>query len=539
MKGNTHKNSKKYTSSKDNENKKLKALLEKAKESIKKYDKKIKEKDKKIKEIEKEKDKSLEEKDKSLKEKDKKIKEIEKEKDKKIKEIEKKDKKIKEIEKEKDKKIKEIEKEKDKKIKEIDKRSSAAKSFSLLKKYEDLEKLYDEANFPSNCSDDLLKNYFSLRAQNTPEFICPPSSIAYTKGEIINISRFRRNMVTGTRSDFCVKLASLNDDDITKLIIETFFKSNRDNIFENLVNKLVVMLNKFRGMMEFITTKFGKVNEPGEFQPAFMIFLEEVCRLFALALNTSTKFVYAANRIELECGIQMKINNKNAEITLNGYTDLIIVKNKAADIKVENAILGELKPPLSNLFQSGSSSCRDQQLGQLLAYGKMINSSSLLKSLLTDGFIISLAFKKNQDFYITNRVVDSKSYILRLLLVISDISSVKLLKKIQKNCKIIASEEDPINDTVVEIKPMNITQSLSNPKINKSRGKNDHNKETYDDEKSIVYIYDESTDIYIEESFKKLFEFQANKENFKYLSRENLMNHTQSFPKWGQSKCIF
>jgi len=242
-------------------------------------------------------------------------------------------------------------------------RRTVASSFSTFRSYNELENLYINADFPPNCSEDLLENYFSQRTQSTPEYIGTPSSKSNMSGNnCINISNFRRHMITGTKSDFSVKLADINDSDITTLILDSFPEHLNKMKFNRLLCKLVKMLNKFRGMVEFISINAGcLLIETSQFQPAFTLFLEEVCKLFTNSLKIPEKFIFAANKFELNCSIEVKNNKKNVKNTLKGYTDIMIENNLNESFSVGSAILGELKCPIGFLYKSGIASCRDQQ----------------------------------------------------------------------------------------------------------------------------------------------------------------------------------
>jgi len=106
---------------------------------------------------------------------------------------------------------------------------------------------------------------------------------------------------------------------------------------------------------------------------------------------------------------------------INGFSDLIL--GKADDFGLADALcIFELKAPETAMYHSGAYAAKDQLLFELEMVCQMHKNGMLLGGLL-DMFSIAVAVRLvNEDgkifFYMSNRVTESRAFLLRLLLLL-------------------------------------------------------------------------------------------------------------------------
>lgn len=118
--------------------------------------------------------------------------------------------------------------------------------------------------------------------------------------------------------------------------------------------------------------------------------------------------------------VRMKKNDEIKTVVLSGTTDILIKEVGQCDpiIRVQ-----ELKAPFRQhgLFQTGAFSCKSQLCGQLFCLGEMKNNPDVIVGGLCDLFVYSVTIRIHSSdnvtkYFVSERVVDSRAYILCLLM---------------------------------------------------------------------------------------------------------------------------
>jgi hypothetical protein len=158
------------------------------------------------------------------------------------------------------------------------------------------------------------------------------------------------------------------------------------------------------------------IREVDELQKIAALFLEEFTRYFH-----SNALTQPGQRISLDGELMVGIAAEMSKKKINGFSDLIL--GKTDEFGLADALcIFELKTPEAAMYHSGAYAAKDQLLFELEMVGQMHESPMLLGGLM-DMFSIAVAVRLvNEDgkifFYMSNRVTESRAFLLRLLLLL-------------------------------------------------------------------------------------------------------------------------
>jgi hypothetical protein len=168
--------------------------------------------------------------------------------------------------------------------------------------------------------------------------------------------------------------------------------------------------------MLYYIRRTRSIREVDELQKIAALFLEEFTQYFHS--NALTK---PGQRISLEGELMVGIAAEMSKKKINGFSDLIL--GKTDEFGLADALcIFELKAPETAMYHSGAYAAKDQLLFELEMVGQMHENGMLLGGLL-DMFSIAVAVRLvNEDgkifFYMSNRVTESRAFLLRLLLLL-------------------------------------------------------------------------------------------------------------------------
>jgi hypothetical protein len=130
---------------------------------------------------------------------------------------------------------------------------------------------------------------------------------------------------------------------------------------------------------------------------------------------------YPGQKCKLSGNLVVGNSASPVEKRVSGYADLLFSAESFSDVK-NILFLVELKAPNSVLRQSGAFASKDQVIFEAEILGQMTDNEQLVLGGLLDMFTIAVVLRKpNVDeaaFYISPRVVDTREFIMRILLLL-------------------------------------------------------------------------------------------------------------------------
>ena len=277
--------------------------------------------------------------------------------------------------------------------------------------------LIEEVEFP----DFLLNGYRRDRSSLDPSHpSSSKSTIADPKKK--NLSTFRRSNAANKKID--VRRLTLHEEEIVAIVKERLFQ-NDSEAMTNFLAEEIIALKHFRAVLHFVFEKsLRKIDEVTQLQPLFKIYYEGM----VIRINLRNNKLFAlthANQFILEGELEGQ--------TYSGRTDFVLYDDVNTEAKSEYclaSVIFELKIPFDLLRLGGSAAQpKDQLIGEMelllqqrekeLQRGNSVDDSAVIFGGLTDMFAISMAIglqvEDRNVYLLEERVVDEKSYILRLL----------------------------------------------------------------------------------------------------------------------------
>jgi hypothetical protein len=198
------------------------------------------------------------------------------------------------------------------------------------------------------------------------------------------------------------------------ILCKVLFAENKTE-FEKFLQSYMESLDKVRQMLYYIQ-QTRSIREVDELQKIAALFLEEFARYFH-----SNAVTLAGQRISLEGELMVGIATEMSKKEINGFSDLILGQTNDFDL-ADALCIFELKAPETAMYHSSACAAKDQLLFELEMVGQMHKNGMLLGGLL-DLFSIAVAVRLvNEDgkifFYMSNRVTESRAFLLRLLLLL-------------------------------------------------------------------------------------------------------------------------
>jgi hypothetical protein len=195
------------------------------------------------------------------------------------------------------------------------------------------------------------------------------------------------------------------------------------------------------------------------------IIFQHLMNAFLCGLYREVENTFIAKVVPMNNTISRSMYVDNVMTSVNCISDAIILSLHASD-SVEtiesNCFLSfiECKPPFGKLSPKTAYDAKDQLVIQSMVLEKYRPNDILIKSAILDGFAIAnlFAFVESSEaestaFYITNRVIELKSFILHSLWLIANNG---------KHLKCFAKEKDK---TVIKVSDDYFSGGIANAKI--------------------------------------------------------------------------
>mmetsp|Transcript_27008 Transcript_27008/g.38483 ORF Transcript_27008/g.38483 Transcript_27008/m.38483 type:complete len:350 (+) Transcript_27008:550-1599(+) len=226
----------------------------------------------------------------------------------------------------------------------------------------------------------------------------------------------------------------INKSDLSSYLIQSLF-SNDEEAFNEFVDKWVQILNKFRIFFYSYCTCKGKnrlipLDEVTYFQPFFRTYVEGILEYLNLSMLCKN-----VNSMPLESTIRINTGNNDEErnVSLKGYSDLMIFECDTNLIPQECISFLELKSPMGHLYRSASHAQKDQLLGEAIcvtdmkiAHESNNNESTAANNHnagatiggLTDMFSLNILLQvwHDKSCYMATHVIEPSEYVMHLLL---------------------------------------------------------------------------------------------------------------------------
>ncbi len=227
------------------------------------------------------------------------------------------------------------------------------------------------------------------------------------------LNKMRRRMTEETPDKIRLNELTLNDKLMETILCKVLFAENVTE-FEKFLQSYTESLDKVRQMLYYILQQ-RKVREVSELQGIAALFLEDFTRYFH-----SNALTLAGQIISLEGELMVGIATEMSKKKIKGFTDLVLCESN--DCGLADALcIFELKAPQKAMYHSGAYDAKDQLLFEMEMVGQMHTNGMLLGGLL-DMFSIAVAVRLVDEggkiFYMSNRVTNSRSFLLRLLLLL-------------------------------------------------------------------------------------------------------------------------
>jgi hypothetical protein len=278
------------------------------------------------------------------------------------------------------------------------------------------------------------------------------NSISTSSGNIIEISKFRRSCCENTQSKFRVFHWNLHDSTLSEVIGKYLF-GGEETRMQGFLCQQIANLNSVRAIFSGLYESIGSaLVKPKHFQPVFTLFFEQLVG----ALGPDVIYdVKPAQGMKLEGKIYVSDtstdtypSNRVVEKKLKGFTDLFVVDTT---VMVESDLLdlnssetgqplfldhliggtlvshAELTLPFDILYRKSAAAAKDQLLAQSEAIAQMGTTNQNVTGMLTDIFALVISIRRHAErvgrvgyaeHFIAHPVVEAKSYLLRLLLLL-------------------------------------------------------------------------------------------------------------------------
>ncbi len=367
-----------------------------------------------------------------------------------------------------------------------------------------------------------------------------------TRGGGIQMSRFKRSQVAGTKDQMNVKSTKLPLYDIAKRYL-----SKKGLRIKKILAEEIEIIKKIRVALAWIhmdsSTKLGE--KP--VQKIFTLYCQ------GLLQKISDYGMYGVNSTDLAANIEtFDSRNKLCQSRLSGQADVVIGKKFKDDENMElikkiledTSIIGELKSSFGSLYycKSGIGESTDQLLAEMLAISKMRKSEvgrNFVKGVLSDCFFIRMAFRYHDNFGKTFYAISSlyetpKDFVLSIIVLISDITIADICKFQDSAIIVDEYEEDNANcdendgDTgkpprVNLFSSKNTRAGKSNnaankQKINNSKNYGSKRQPLKTMNSNIILIGEDPREEERQADLKNLAEWEACRLGRTYLNSENL-----------------
>jgi hypothetical protein len=303
-------------------------------------------------------------------------------------------------------------------------RSTLYSTFGNSRTLSELLELIEECNLPE-VPNSYYSEYIDVNGdQNTSRAYLAQNASSVTgtsmTAETLVISKLRLKMTQDTSSKIHLhELDTSNNTDLENTLCDELFGGDADS-FEAFVSGKELILKKLQQALYHHGHRFegARVDELNELQPVALLFMEDVVKHFHPNCDG-----YPGQRQVLSGNLYIGDSAQSMEKRVSGYTDLLFSANEFSG--VENILfLVELKAPNSVLRQSGAFAPKDQVIFEAEIVGQMTANSQLVLGGLLDMFTIAVVLRthtldeKEAAFYISPRVVDTRAFILRILLLL-------------------------------------------------------------------------------------------------------------------------
>ncbi len=368
--------------------------------------------------------------------------------------------------------------------------SSAQKSFGeIINNFTELLTLFDsldELGVPRVNTDSFFEKIRSIQGTETT----PMSDLYASKGgnrawteaqsdalqsdsqksSVQNdFSTFRRHWVEGGPSRFDVNHWIPNDAVLEQLVLEKLF-NNDAGAFETWIKYAGQLRDQCLRFLSYarFPTKIPEMT----YQSLFIMVFAELLR----ELPCDKWNILPVNKLKLQ--VELAINRDSnpgqfIKTILSGFPDVGVFPNNQS---FENAMLmkvtGEFKKFLRAFTEFHS---KDQMLIELMACRQLNPERDYVKGFLTDIFALNIALQsKDGSFYVATRVCDNRTFFIRLLFLLIDLSEEDfedlVLSRVEVRESIKQDEKGPagINQSKV---PTQSGRGTSQRKRRKNKGK--------------------------------------------------------------------
>jgi hypothetical protein len=228
------------------------------------------------------------------------------------------------------------------------------------------------------------------------------------------------------------------NDHILKDIVKGKFTNGS---FDDFLLDLTEQLDKLRSIIycRYILCSKRLWNETTHIQPMMQLFITYLLKKWNVDENA---------RLNVAPANLDKLSIKFSEVSINwsGKTDLYCFSNDSEDDIYNSKAVFEMKVPFDrkSLFHSKALQSKQQLLGQSVGlFRKQPKTENRhTKSYLTDIFAISMLCYIKDVVYLAERVVDSKSFCLRLLLMCCELTNEEWEKLLPKDLCDVELDKD-------------------------------------------------------------------------------------------------
>ena len=342
----------------------------------------------------------------------------------------------------------------------------------FMKQYKNIVFFTFPTNFIDNYKSDTLKPFKLYYTDTGFKF----STVSNDNSYYMDMKNIQGNELIDKLKLFRWEI---NEELLANFLLTHYFNNNSDK-FDGFITYMSDILEKYR--LFYYTSFVSKLNilEIPNFQPIFGLFLNELFKQLINYQCQSQSMKYCDANYGLNVSLIRYIDIKNTEtkmrnVILYGYTNIMIHKdNYENEIATNCHSILKLKLPFDSLFcnnNNNESFAESKQLYTQITTLNLMkqnekNGRNITIGGLTDFYSIKLCFQERNTnkVYMSNDIIDSKLYIMYLMLLCLNITD--------ELFDIIKPIIDVIYDTDETKQNNNNTNNSQNKRIQKKTLKN-------------------------------------------------------------------